>query len=119
MLRGCGSCKGLGVLWCSIRDSLAGSSVKPACVTASEVTELAEAKAEMERLREERDGVNERLEIRRTLCQSWEGRCHRTERKLAGAKAEIERLRKELGFSERETKARIAGLLESIRWWKE
>lgn len=53
---------------------------------------LAKAFVARERLRNGRAGALERLKVRRTMCDSWEGRCHKAERELAAAQAKTERL---------------------------
>jgi len=90
----CGTCTGDGVLWCSIRDELDDTNVTPACMRPSLADQIAEAKAEIERLRKEYDiaqdehemykkGARARAHSRRQECQDWRIQCEEADRELA------------------------------------
>lgn len=99
MPRECRGCDWHEVLWCSIRARLVGSGVVLPCVPVD--TELAQAKAEIERLRHEVEQIHDRLthiQARLTTRRDyWEKRCLKAEQglarlEIASADAEIGRL---------------------------
>ena len=100
MPKDCSGCQWQRWAWCSIRDRLVSIGIIPPCVVPTG-DELAEAKAEIERLREALEQTHDHLtHIRARLTERreyWEKRCLKAEHSLArleitSADAEIGRL---------------------------